>query len=105
MVNPRFAIFFLTSACLLAEGTQQDPKAVEIAQSVMRAMGGQDAWNATHYLRFDFKVSIGGETKADRNHLLGKQTGRYPPHKKNKEVLLDPAYKHRARFLHRQKIE
>ena len=40
-------------------------------------MGGQDAWNAIHYLRFDLKVSIGTEPKADRTHLWDKQTGHY----------------------------
>src|SRR4029077_5011021 len=105
MVNPRFATFFLTSAFLFAEGMQQDPKAVEIAQSMMRAMGGQDAWNAIHYLRFDFKVSIGGETKADRSHLWDKQPGRYRLEQKNKVVLMNLADKQGTVYVDGKKLQ
>jgi hypothetical protein len=105
MMSPRSATFLLVGAALFAEGTQQDPKAVEIAQSMMQAMGGQDAWNATHYLRFDFKVSIGGETKADRSHLWDKQTGRYRLDQKNQVVLMNLADKKGAAYVDGKKLE
>jgi hypothetical protein len=105
MVSLRFALFLLACASLFAEGTQQDPKAVEIAQSMMRAMGGQDAWNAVHYLRFDFKVVAGGETKASRSHLWDKQTGRYRLEQGNKVVLMNLADKQGAVYVDGKKLE
>jgi hypothetical protein len=105
MTTPRFATFFLGCACLFAEGSKQDPKAVEIAQSMMQAMGGQDAWNAARYLRFDFKVGIGGETKADRSHLWDKHTGRYRLEDKNKVVLMNLADKQGTVYVDGKKVE
>jgi hypothetical protein len=65
----------------------RDPKAVEIAHAMQQAMGGQDAWNAARFIRFDFKVKIGGETKVGRSHLWDKQTGRYRLDQKDRVVL------------------
>jgi len=39
---------------LNAEGENRDPKAVEVARTMIQAMGGEDAWNAVHFVRFDF---------------------------------------------------
>jgi hypothetical protein len=36
---------------LNAEGENRDPKAVEVARTMMQAMGGEDAWNAAHFVR------------------------------------------------------
>ena len=68
-------------------------------------MGGQDAWNAAHCVRFDFKVSIGGETKADRSHLWDKQTGRYRFEEKNQVVLMNLADKQGTAYLDGKKME
>jgi len=54
-----------------------DTKAGEIADAVATAMGGQEAWNRARFLRFDFRVTAGGKTVADRAHLFDKHTGRY----------------------------
>jgi hypothetical protein len=54
-----------------------DPKAVAVADRVMEALGGQAAWNATRYLRFDFAVDRGGKTVMRRAHVWDKWTGRY----------------------------
>ncbi|MBM3264224.1 MAG: hypothetical protein FJY97_12475 [candidate division Zixibacteria bacterium] len=51
------------------EKTVSDPKAVAIADQVVQAMGGQDAWNNTRYIRFSFFGS--------RMHHWDKWTGRY----------------------------
>jgi hypothetical protein len=68
----------LALALLFAAGAAfADDKANEIAQTMMRAMGGQDAWNKAHFVRYDFKVDAGGKTVVDRSHLWDKQTGRY----------------------------
>ncbi len=54
-----------------------DPKAVAVADRVMQALGGAEAWNKTRYLRFDFAVDRGGKTVVRRSHTWDKWTGRY----------------------------
>lgn len=82
--SPSFILSFLGSAALIATLTagppapqSRDPKAVAIAKSLMKAMGGEDAWKNTHFVRYDFIVTMGGETRANRSHLWDKWTGRY----------------------------
>src|SRR5439155_10863038 len=94
------AVLLVTSACFAA-----DPKAVEIATAMQQAMGGMDAWNSAHFVRFDFKVNIGGETKADRSHLWDKQTGRYRFEQKNQVVLMNLADKKGAAYTDGKKLE
>jgi len=55
----------------------RDPKAVEIARSMMQAMGGEAAWKQARYVRFDFILKLRGQVKYARAHLWDKQTGRY----------------------------
>ncbi|AMJ66271.1 hypothetical protein AXW84_13115 [Hymenobacter sp. PAMC 26628] len=44
-----------SSALLLAcSANSADPKATAVADRVMTAMGGTDAWNNTRYLAWDF---------------------------------------------------
>jgi hypothetical protein len=62
-----------------------DPKAVAVADHVMQALGGQEAWNATRYLRFDFAVDRGGKTLARRAHTWDKWNGRYRVEGKDKD--------------------
>ena len=62
-----------------------DAKAVEIANTMMTAMGGLDNWNRAHFVRYDFKVNGGGKTVADRSHLWDKMTGRYRLEGKTKD--------------------
>ncbi len=68
-------------ACLLAVPTtaadSRDPKAVEIATTMMKTMGGPDAWANAHFVRYDFRVTVNGKTVVDRAHLWDKMTGRY----------------------------
>jgi len=59
------------------EPASSDPRAVAIADRVMRALGGAESWNATRYLRFDFAVDRGGKTVVSRAHTWDKWTGRY----------------------------
>jgi hypothetical protein len=54
-----------------------DPKAMAVADKVMDALGGTDAWNNTHFLRFDFAVDREGKTLVRRAHTWDKWTGRY----------------------------
>ena len=61
----------------LAVAAGSDPRAVAVADRVMQALGGEAAWNATRYLRFDFAVDRGGKTLMRRAHAWDKWTGRY----------------------------
>jgi hypothetical protein len=51
----------------------------------MQALGGEEAWNATRYLRFDFAVERGGKTLMRRAHTWDKWTGRYRVESKDKD--------------------
>jgi hypothetical protein len=62
-----------------------DPKAVAVADRVMQALGGEAAWNAVRYLRFDFAVDRGGKTVMRRAHAWDKWTGRYRVEGKDKD--------------------
>ena len=72
-------------ATLGEAGTGSDPKAVAVAERLMQALGGQDAWNATRYLRFDFAVDRGGKTLMRRAHTWDKWDGRYRVEAKDKD--------------------
>ena len=60
-----------------APAQAKDTKAAAVADRVMQALGGVDAWNKTRYLRFDFAVDRGGKTVMRRAHTWDKWTGRY----------------------------
>jgi hypothetical protein len=64
---------------------RRDAKAEELAHTVMQAMGGEKAWYAAHFVRFDFKVNAGGKMVVDRSHLWDKMTGRYRLDEKTKD--------------------
>jgi hypothetical protein len=53
-----------------------DPKAAALADRVLQALGGQQAWDNTRYLRFDFGVERDGKLQS-RAHTWDKWTGRY----------------------------
>ena len=54
-----------------------NPKAIEVAGKAMAALGGETAWNNTHFLRFTFAVDREGKTVVSRDHTWDKWTGRY----------------------------
>ena len=54
-----------------------NPRAIEIAGKTLQALGGEAAWNNTHYLRFTFAVDREGKTVASRTHVWDKWTGNY----------------------------
>jgi hypothetical protein len=58
-----------------AETAASDPKAVAIADQVMKALGGKQRWDALHYLRWTFEVSIGDTLRPGRRHVWDKYTG------------------------------
>ena len=62
-----------------------DPKAVAVADQLMQGLGGQPAWDATRYLRFEFAVEREGKILASRSHLWDKANGRYRLEAKTRE--------------------
>jgi hypothetical protein len=87
-----------------------DPKAVAVADKVMDSLGGKDAWNKTHYLRFDFAVDREGKTLVSRAHTWDKWTGRYRLEGKTKEgdptvVLMNLNTKEGTAYKKGQKLE
>ena len=74
----KIPVVFVSILCVHLQAAEPvDAKAQGIAQAMMKEMGGQDAWNQAHFVRYDFRVSAGGKTVADRSHLWDKRTGRY----------------------------
>lgn len=70
-------VLALVGAVPVVAADSRDPKAVDIAKTMMQAMGGQDAWAKAHFVRYDFRVTVDGKTVVDRAHLWDKMTGRY----------------------------
>ncbi|MEP6534937.1 MAG: hypothetical protein ABJF23_06455 [Bryobacteraceae bacterium] len=101
----------IASAILLGSASvYAEDKAVEIAQSMMKAMGGLDAWNAAHFVRYDFKVVAGGKTVVSRSHLWDKPGGRYRLEQTNKAgeaqvVLFNTATKRGTAYVNDKRID
>src|SRR2546426_3464631 len=58
-----------------AETSASDPKAVEIADQVMTALGGKARWDALHYLRWTFEAAVNDMLRPGRRHAWDKFTG------------------------------
>ncbi len=104
------AAILFGAAHVRAEEGKSDAKALEIARTMMKAMGGQDAWNAAHFVRYDFRVAAGGKTVVDRSHLWDKHMGRYRLEQKNKAgesqvVLFNTATKQGTVYINHRKID
>src|SRR5262249_6451182 len=52
-----------------------DPKAVEIADQVMAALGGKKQWDALRGIRWSFGAQVGDSVRSSRRHAWDKQTG------------------------------
>ena len=61
-----------------------DPRAMEIADRVMTSLGGREAWDRTHFLRFGFGQERDGKFQG-RTHYWDKWTGRYRVEGTNRE--------------------
>ena len=87
-----------------------DPKALAVAERVSQALGGEAAWNATRFLRFDFAVEAEGQVRFSRAHTWDKWTGRYRLQGKTKEgqafvVLMNVNTKQGAAWVDGQAVE
>ncbi|MFN7963524.1 MAG: hypothetical protein U0002_19845 [Thermoanaerobaculia bacterium] len=63
------ALLLAARTTAFAEAPGSDPKAVAVADQVMTTLGGQKAWEATHWIHFRFA--------GFRNHWWDKWTGRH----------------------------
>ncbi len=84
-VMPFAALIFSGHLRAASPAHQRDAKAVEIARAMMEAMGGEAAWNSVQFVRFDFKVKVGGKWVENNAHLWDRKNGRYRLERKTKE--------------------
>lgn len=104
------AVAAVCQALPAAAQDHKDPRAVEIAHTMMQAMGGEDSWSKAHFVRFDFVVRAGGKTVVDRYHLWDKYTGRYRLESKTKDgkpqvVLFNTATKQGTVYIDGKTLE
>ena len=59
-------IVFPWPAC--GETAASDPRAIEVADQVMKALGGKESWDRLHVLRWTFEVAVGDTLRAGRRH-------------------------------------
>ncbi len=85
MFRATLALLTLMASQLPAVEPHRDAKAEEIARTMMNAMGGEKAWYAAHFVRFDFIVDLGQKVVENRAHLWDKMTGRYRLDDKTKD--------------------
>lgn len=75
----------MVPALARSDSRKSDPQAVALARQVIEALGGDEAWNETRFLRFDFAVDREGKNLSSRAHTWDKWTGRYRLEGKNKD--------------------
>ena len=100
----------LTASRMSAVEPHRDAKADEVAHTMMNAMGGEKAWYAAHFLRFDFIVNAGGKIVENRSHVWDKMTGRYRLEDKTKDgkprvVLFSINDRHGEAYVDGKKVE
>ncbi len=73
---------WLTAALLLApalvaraETPASDPKAVAIADQVMKALGGRERWDRLVGVRWSFDVTVNDTVRSSRRHAWDKHSG------------------------------
>jgi hypothetical protein len=106
----QFTPLILLAALAAPAADLRDPKAVEIANKMVDAMGGQEAWAKARYVRFDFRFMDNGAAKMERSHLWDKSTGRYRLDSKTKDgkssvVLMNLADRKGSVFVDGKKLE
>ncbi len=79
------ATLVLALAATAADAPAAEPKALALATQVMQALGGDEAWRRTRFLRFDFAVESEGKIVMSRSHYWDKWNGRYRVEGKTKE--------------------
>ena len=57
------------------ETAVSDPRAIEIADQVMTALGGRQGWDRLRCLRWTFEVAVNDTLRPGRRHTWDKHTG------------------------------
>lgn len=73
------ATIVLLTAPAPARGVENDsdPKAVQVAEEVVKALGGRERWEAQRGLRWSFGSSVGDTVRSIRTHAWDKHTGQH----------------------------
>jgi len=66
---------FAFSLSARADKATSDPKAVAIADDVMKSLGGKQRWDRLRYIRWTFEVAVGDTLRPGRRHSWDKYTG------------------------------
>ena len=66
-----------SGASLPGSAEQRDPKAVEIANAVMKAGGGEGGWASARFLRFTFTYEKDGSILTSRTHYWDRMGDRH----------------------------
>jgi hypothetical protein len=74
----------LLPAAVRAETPPSDPKAVAIADQVMKALGGSERWAELHGLRWTFGSEHNDTLRSARRHAWDKRTGLHRVEGKNR---------------------
>ncbi len=77
MILLAVVLLCLSAHPVAAANESRDPEAVAIDNTMMKALGGEAAWNAVHFVRFEFKVRVKGKVVEDNFHLWDRKAGRY----------------------------
>ena len=76
----------LTASCVLALATpmpalvaaaDSDPRAVKLAEQVLKALGGRERWDALTGLRWSFGSAMHDTVRSTRRHAWNKRTGEH----------------------------
>jgi hypothetical protein len=59
------------------DSSRSDRRAIDVADRMMVALGGPEAWSATRYIYFTFALKSGEDEITRRTHLWDKGTGRH----------------------------
>jgi hypothetical protein len=79
-----WTVFFVFVALMIvmlfyfdkAWGQERDPKATELAEKTIQAMGGMDAWKGVSAIRFNFQVEPKDQPARAVKHLWDHKNGR-----------------------------
>jgi hypothetical protein len=70
------ALGSMSAAPSRPDASPSDPKAIDLANRVLEALGGSRAWEDTRYFQFDFVVEESGVDQSRRSHLWDRYESR-----------------------------
>lgn len=72
-----FALGLLADTHAWAAAADTDPKALVIAQQVLKSLGGREKWASLTGLRFTFGAAVRDSIRAPRHHAWNLRTGQH----------------------------